>query len=141
MLFWRGIPLPVHKIEARAANAIGLCKLQLLRDADTASIYSIQHPVFAGLPTCLPREGSCLPPERWMNSNRHRSSSRHSGVAERYRYMARQPVMQLSPGFYAANVSINGQPFLLPATFRPVSCGLCRRATMTCRRHYCSGLG
>lgn len=41
--------------------------------------------------------------------------------------MARQPVMQLSPGFYAANVSVNGQPFLLPATFRPVSCGLCRR--------------
>lgn len=115
---------------------------RLLRDADTASIYSIWHLIFSKLsfmPYVHLTHLACLPPEQWMNSSnssRCRSSSRLSSVAERYRYMARQLVMQPSPGLCAASVSSTRQLVLLPAVFRSaVGCA----ATATCRRHYRSG--
>lgn len=55
--FWRGILQLVHKTEARTADAIGFRKLQLRRDADTASIYSIQRLISSG-PVCV---YACLP--------------------------------------------------------------------------------
>lgn len=125
---------PQNTAGARRADAIGLCKLQLLRYADTASIYSVWHLVFfqarvqLGMPAYMDLAHlTCLPPEQWMNSSNSnccRSSSRHSDVAE-------VPVHGPTAGHAAIARVLRGKcanqgPACPASSGVPVSCGLCR---------------